>query len=43
MESGFNKGQSDNLPKVTPMMVYVFYSTNPNFLSTEMRGIKALR
>lgn len=43
MDEGFEKGQSDNLPKIDGLMVAHYLSTNSDFVADEMRGIKMQR
>ncbi|KAL0839755.1 hypothetical protein ABMA28_016396 [Loxostege sticticalis] len=40
MESGFVRGQSNNLPKVNMVMVLDFLANNPLYTSAEVRGVK---
>ena len=40
MDDGFEKGQSDNLPKIDGLMVALYFSNNSDFLASEMRGVK---
>lgn len=42
-EPGFIKGKSDNLPMVDIITVGEFLSTNDNFVSAEVRGVKNVR
>ncbi|XP_037977959.2 uncharacterized protein LOC119691090 isoform X2 [Plutella xylostella] len=42
-ERGFVKAQSDNLPKVHVFMMSTYLTSNPNFTSVEIKGVKALR
>lgn len=43
MDEGFSKGQSDNLPIVSPMMMASFFKNSQDFLNAEIRGVKAAR
>lgn len=43
MDEGFEKGQSDNLPKIDGLMVAHYLSTNSDFVAAEMRGISINR
>lgn len=43
MEEGFQKAQTDNLPQVTEEMIMDFFRTNQDFISPEIKGIKAQR
>ncbi|XP_072387374.1 uncharacterized protein [Diabrotica undecimpunctata] len=40
MEEGFVKGQSDNLPKIDIYTVSDFFSSNPSYISAEIKGVK---
>lgn len=40
MEEGFQKGQSNNLPRVDGLMVAQYFSKNADFVAAEMRGVK---
>lgn len=42
-ESGFVKAQSDNLPKIDAFMMTDYFASNPDFTSTEVKGVKAAR
>ncbi|KAG8179578.1 hypothetical protein JTE90_019184, partial [Oedothorax gibbosus] len=43
MEKNFQKGASDNLPKVTASMMAMYFKDNLDFTSAEIRGVKADR
>ncbi len=43
VENGFRKAQTDNLPKVSEDMIIEFFKENVDFLSTEIKGVKAER
>ncbi|RVE53270.1 hypothetical protein evm_002103 [Chilo suppressalis] len=43
MDEGFNKGQSDNLPKIDGLMVAHYLAVNNDFFAVEMRGVKMQR
>lgn len=40
---GFNKGQSDNLPRIDSIAMFSFLGKNPDFMGAEIRGIKTKR
>lgn len=42
-DSGYVKGQSDNLPKIDAFMMSAYFASNTDFTSTEIRGVKAAR
>ena len=43
MEEGFVKGQSDNLPKIDIFAVMEFFSSNPSYVSAEIKGVKLFK
>ncbi|KAL4710253.1 hypothetical protein ACJJTC_003533 [Scirpophaga incertulas] len=43
MDDGFEKGQSDNLPKIDGLMVAYYLTKNSDFVAAEMRGVKMQR
>ncbi|KAL4702745.1 hypothetical protein ACJJTC_013640 [Scirpophaga incertulas] len=43
MDDGFEKGQSDNLPKIYGLMVAYYLTKNSDFVAAEMRGVKMQR
>ncbi|KAG5890901.1 hypothetical protein JTB14_029469 [Gonioctena quinquepunctata] len=42
METGFQKADGDNLAKIDSIMMALFFGSNPDFISAEMKGMKAL-
>ncbi|KAL3281773.1 hypothetical protein HHI36_004974 [Cryptolaemus montrouzieri] len=40
MDEGYEKGQSDNSPKIDGLMVALYFAKNCNFVAAEMRGVK---
>ena len=40
MDEGYEKGQSDNLPKIDGLMVAHYFAKNSDFVAAEMRGVK---
>ncbi|XP_072943451.1 uncharacterized protein [Epargyreus clarus] len=42
-EIGFVKAQSDNLPKIDAFMMTAYFASNPDFMSAEIKGVKAAR
>lgn len=42
-DPGFVKAQSDNLPKIDVFMMSSFFANNTDFMSTEIKGVKATR
>lgn len=43
MDEGFEKEQTNNLPKIDGLMVAHYLSTNSDFFASEMRRIKMQR
>lgn len=43
MEEGFVKGQSDNLPNIDIYTVMDFFSSNPSYVSAEIKGVKLFK
>lgn len=41
VDQGFTKAQTDNLPSVSEEMIIDFFKENLDFLSAEIKGIKA--
>lgn len=42
-DSGFVRGQADNLPRIDDLMMGSFFINNANFTSAEFKGWKAAR
>ncbi|KAL0811978.1 hypothetical protein ABMA28_009376 [Loxostege sticticalis] len=42
-ESGFVRGQSDNLPRIDAFMMSSYFHSNPNYTSAEVKGVKSAR
>lgn len=40
IESGFTKASDENIPFVDPEMITSYLLSNPDFVSSEMRGAK---
>lgn len=40
---GYVKAQSDNLPKIDVFMMTAYFTSNSDFTSTEIKGVKAAR
>ncbi|KAK9876210.1 hypothetical protein WA026_012512 [Henosepilachna vigintioctopunctata] len=40
MDEGYEKGQSDNLPKIDRLMVALYSAKNSDFVAAKIRGVK---
>ncbi|KAL3287730.1 hypothetical protein HHI36_002194 [Cryptolaemus montrouzieri] len=40
MDDGYEKGQSDNIPKIDGLMIALYFAKYRDFVEAEMRGVK---